>query len=51
VSSLALAQIYERIDEAWPGVLDIEDLFQLPTIRDIAGRLTTSAPAGTRPAS
>jgi acyl-CoA synthetase (AMP-forming)/AMP-acid ligase II len=51
VSSLALAQIYERIDEAWPGVLDIEDLFQLPTIRDIAARLTTAAPAGTPPAS
>lgn len=51
VSSLALAQIYERIDEAWPGVLDIEDLFQLPTIRDIAGRLIAAAPAGTSPAS
>lgn len=51
VSSLALAQIYERIDESWPGVLDIEDLFQLPTIRDIAARLTQAAPAGTPPAS
>lgn len=51
VSSLALAQIYERIDEAWPGVLDIEDLFQLPTIRDIAARLTTATPARTGPAS
>jgi acyl-CoA synthetase (AMP-forming)/AMP-acid ligase II len=51
VSSLALAQIYERIDEGWPGMLDIEDLFQLPTIRDIAARLTAGAPAGTSPAS
>lgn len=43
VSSLALAQIHERIDEAWPGRLDIEDLFGLPTIRDIAAHLDSQA--------
>jgi acyl-CoA synthetase (AMP-forming)/AMP-acid ligase II/acyl carrier protein len=39
ISSLALAQIHERINERFPGQLDIEDLFQLPSVRAIAAHL------------
>ena len=40
VSSLALAQIHERIDEQFPGQLDVEDLFTKSTIRAVAAHLT-----------
>ena len=36
MSSLELAQIHEQIDEAYPGVLDITDLFEHPTIESLA---------------
>ena len=39
ISSIALAQIFERIDEEYPGLLDIEDLFDKSTIRAIAAHL------------
>jgi len=39
VSSLALAQIHERIDEQFPGQLDVEDLFTRSTIRAVAAHL------------
>lgn len=39
VSSLALAQIHERIDEQFPGKLDVEDLFTKSTIRAVAAHL------------
>jgi acyl carrier protein len=39
VSSLALAQIHERIDEKFPGQLDVEDLFSKSTIRAVAAHL------------
>jgi len=39
VSSLALAQIHERIDERFPGQLDVEDLFSKSTIRAVADHL------------
>ena len=39
VSSLALAQIHERIDEQFPGQLDVEDLFSKSTIRAVASHL------------
>jgi acyl-CoA synthetase (AMP-forming)/AMP-acid ligase II len=39
VSSLTLAQIHERIDEQFPGQLDVEDLFTKSTIRAVAGHL------------
>ena len=42
ISSLALAQIYERIDEEYPGRLDIEDLFNLSSIRAIAEHLNAT---------
>lgn len=39
ISSIALAQIFERIDEEYPGLLDIEDLFDKTSIRAIAAHL------------
>ncbi|MCZ6617503.1 MAG: phosphopantetheine-binding protein, partial [Gammaproteobacteria bacterium] len=39
ITSLALAQIYEQIDEKYTGCLDMEDLFERPTIRAIAAHL------------
>ena len=45
VSSLALAQIHERIDEEFPGKLDVEDLFSKSTIRAVAAHLDGAAAA------
>ncbi|MEM8547939.1 MAG: non-ribosomal peptide synthetase [Pseudomonadota bacterium] len=39
VSSLTLSEIVLAIDETWPGQLDISDLFDVPSIRDVAGFL------------
>jgi acyl-CoA synthetase (AMP-forming)/AMP-acid ligase II/acyl carrier protein len=38
-NSLALVQIHEGIEEAFPGVLDITDLFDYPTIAQLASLL------------
>jgi acyl-CoA synthetase (AMP-forming)/AMP-acid ligase II/acyl carrier protein len=38
-SSLALVQIHEGIEEAFPGLLDITDLFDYPTIAQLASFL------------
>jgi acyl-CoA synthetase (AMP-forming)/AMP-acid ligase II len=35
-SSLALAQIYERVDATWPGRLEVTDFFDYPTVRAMA---------------
>lgn len=42
VSSLALAQIHERIDEQFPGRLDVEDLFSKSSIRAVARHLAAA---------
>ena len=39
ISSIALAQVFERIDEEYPGLLNIEDLFDKTSIRAIAACL------------
>jgi len=39
VSSLSLAQIHERIDEQFPGQLDVEDSSHKSTIRAVAVHL------------
>jgi hypothetical protein len=36
---LSLAQIHERIDEQFPGQLDVEDLFTRSTSRAVAAPL------------
>ncbi len=38
-SSLALIQIHERIEEAWPGKIDLTELFDFPTISQLARHL------------
>ena len=36
ISSLSLAEIHEKIDERYPGQVDITDLFDYPTINALA---------------
>ncbi len=38
-SSLTLIQIHEKIDEAYPGAVDLTELFDYPTISMLAKRL------------
>ena len=39
VSSLTLTELVLAVDEKYPGKLDISDLFDYPTLRDIAALL------------
>jgi len=39
ISSLALVRIHERIDELYPGQLDIGDVFDHPSVRELAAFL------------
>ena len=39
VSSLTLTEVVLAIDERYPGKLDISDLFDYPTLREIAAFL------------
>lgn len=39
ISSLTLAEIHADIEDAWPGKLDITDLFDYPTVAEISGLL------------
>ncbi|MEL7311128.1 MAG: non-ribosomal peptide synthetase [Pseudomonadota bacterium] len=39
VSSLTLSEIVLGIDEVYPGLIDISDIFDVPTVRDIAAFL------------
>ncbi len=45
-SSLTLVQIHERIDREFPGRLELSDLFDHPTVRDLAGHLASKLAAG-----
>ena len=38
--SLTLAQIYEKVDAAYPGRLEVTDFFDYPTVRAMAGYLS-----------
>jgi acyl-CoA synthetase (AMP-forming)/AMP-acid ligase II len=38
-SSLTLAQIYERVEAAYPGRLEVTDFFDYPTVREMAAFL------------
>jgi acyl-CoA synthetase (AMP-forming)/AMP-acid ligase II len=42
-SSLKLAQIHEKIDEAYPDVVELMDFFDYPTIEELAGFISTKA--------
>jgi acyl carrier protein len=46
ITSLALAQIYEQLDEKYTGCLDMEDLFERPSIRAIAAHLEAALENG-----
>ncbi|HEX9812381.1 MAG TPA: phosphopantetheine-binding protein, partial [Burkholderiales bacterium] len=52
MSSLELAQIHEQVDETYPGILDITDLFEHPTIESLADflRRKLEQPAPAEPA-
>ena len=45
-SSLTLIQIHEKIDEAYPGAVDLTELFDFPTISLLAKRLEEKLGAG-----
>ena len=38
-SSLTLIQIHEKIDELYPGVVDLTELFDFPTVSQLAKHL------------
>jgi acyl carrier protein len=38
-SSLTLIQIHEKIDELYPGLVDLTELFDYPTISQLAKHL------------
>ena len=42
-SSLALIQIHERIEETWPGRVDLTELFDFPTISQLAKHIGSSS--------
>ncbi len=46
ISSLALAQIHARVDELYPGEMDIADVFEYPTIRELAAFLEARRAGG-----
>ena len=37
ISSLTLTEIILALEERYPGKVDINDLFEYPTIRELAG--------------
>ncbi|MCS6947055.1 MAG: phosphopantetheine-binding protein, partial [Steroidobacteraceae bacterium] len=39
-SSLKLIEIHEQIDAQWPGQVDLTELFDYPTIRDLSRHLS-----------
>ena len=41
ISSLSLAEIHEQLDELYPGKVDITDLFDNPTVRELSKFLET----------
>lgn len=47
ISSMALARLFERIDEQYPGLLEMQDLFDKSSIRDIAAYIELQLAART----
>jgi acyl-CoA synthetase (AMP-forming)/AMP-acid ligase II/acyl carrier protein len=43
ISSLALAEIHERLDELYPDLIEVSDFFDYPTVRELAGFLARKA--------
>ncbi len=46
ISSLALAQIHARVEELYPGEMDIADVFEYPSIRELAAFMTAKRAGG-----
>ena len=44
-TELALADIHEQLEELFPGKIDISDLFDNPTVRELAAFLKTTQAA------
>jgi acyl-CoA synthetase (AMP-forming)/AMP-acid ligase II/aryl carrier-like protein len=44
-SSLKLIEIHEQIDAQWPGQIDLTELFDFPTIRELSAHLATKLAA------
>lgn len=44
-SSLKLAQIHEKIDEAYPDIVELADFFDYPTIEELAGFIAQKTPS------
>ena len=49
ISSITLASIHADIDAAWPGALDITDLFDHPSVAEIADVLAARGGDGPPP--
>jgi acyl carrier protein len=45
-SSLTLIQIHEKIDELYPGVVDLTELFDFPTVSQLAKHLEQKLKGG-----
>lgn len=45
-SSLTLVQIHERVDREFPGRLELSELFDHPTVRDLAAHLAAKLAGG-----
>ena len=39
ISSLTLAEIHAAIDDSWPDQVEITDLFDYPTVKELAAYL------------
>ena len=37
ISSLTLTEIHQTIDDTYPGIVDITDMFEYQTLRELAG--------------
>ncbi|MGH8259130.1 MAG: non-ribosomal peptide synthetase, partial [Steroidobacteraceae bacterium] len=49
-SSLKLIEIHEQIDREYPGAIDLTELFEFPTIAELAGHLERKLAAAAAPA-
>jgi acyl-CoA synthetase (AMP-forming)/AMP-acid ligase II/acyl carrier protein len=49
-SSLTLIQVHEKIDELFPGLVELTDLFDFPTVSELARHLEQKLGAGQSPA-
>jgi fengycin family lipopeptide synthetase D len=47
-SSIKLIAIHERIERLWPGLVDVTDIFDHPTIAALAGFIEDKLATGAR---